>query len=160
MDLPTRARPSFPHRQPLLSGSFPVYYPHPLEGRQNENHNQRKLIKLITWITVLSNSMKIWGMPCRATQDKWVMLENSCKKWSSGEGNANYFSLLALRTPWTIWNGKKIGHLKNELPRLVAAQYTTGNQWRNNSKKKEEMEPKWKQCPAVDVTGDGKNNIS
>ena len=105
---PVRARPSFPHRQPLPSGSFPVSYPNPLEGGQNENHNQRKLIKLITWITALSNSMKIWAMACRATQDKWVMLENSDKKWSTGEGNANYFSLLALRTPWTIWKGKKI----------------------------------------------------
>ena len=50
--------------------------------------------------------------------------------------------------------------LKDELPRLVGAQYATGEEWRNNSKKNEETEPKWKQCPAVDVTGDGKNNIS
>ena len=45
--------------------------------------------------------------------------------------------------------------LKNELPRSVGAQYTTGNQWRNNSKKNEETEPKKKQHPVVDVTGDG-----
>ena len=45
--------------------------------------------------------------------------------------------------------------LKDELPRLVGAQYATGDQWRNNSKKNEEMEPKQKQHPAVDVTGDG-----
>ena len=56
--------------------------------------------------------------------------------------------------------------LKDELPRLVGAQYATGDQWRTNSRKNEEMEPKQKQHPAVDVTGDGsrvcavKNNIA
>ena len=56
--------------------------------------------------------------------------------------------------------------LKDELPRSVGAQYTTREEWRNNSRKNEERDPKQKQCPAVDVTGDGsksdavKNNIS
>ena len=45
--------------------------------------------------------------------------------------------------------------LKDELPRSVHAQYATGDQWRNNSRKKEETEPKQKQYPVVDVTGDG-----
>ena len=45
--------------------------------------------------------------------------------------------------------------LQKELPRLVSAQYTTGDQWRNNSRKNEEIEPKQKQHPVVDVTGDG-----
>ena len=45
--------------------------------------------------------------------------------------------------------------LKDELPRLVGVQYATGDEWRNNSRKNEEMEPKQKQCPVVDVTGDG-----
>ena len=44
---------------------------------------------------------------------------------------------------------------KDELPRLVGAQYATGEQWRNNPRKNEEMEPKQKQHPVVDVTGDG-----
>ena len=44
--------------------------------------------------------------------------------------------------------------LKEELPKLVSAQYVTGDQWRNNSRKNEGMEPKQKQYPAVDVTGD------
>ena len=47
--------------------------------------------------------------------------------------------------------------LKYELPRLGGAQYATGDQWRNNSRKNEEMEPKQKQHPVVDVTGDGSN---
>ena len=45
--------------------------------------------------------------------------------------------------------------LKDELPRLEGAQYATGEEWRNNSRKNEEMEPKRKQRPVVDVTGDG-----
>ena len=44
--------------------------------------------------------------------------------------------------------------MKDELPRLVCAQYVTGEEWRNNSRKNEEMEPKQKQHPVVDVTGD------
>ena len=51
--------------------------------------------------------------------------------------------------------GKKDRTLKDELPRFVGAQYATGDQWRNNSRKNEEMEPKQKQHPVVDVTGDG-----
>ena len=50
---------------------------------------------------------------------------------------------------------QKDGTLKDELPRSVDAQYATGDQWRNNSRKNEEMEPKWKQHPVVDGTGDG-----
>ena len=55
--------------------------------------------------------------------------------------------------------------MKDELPRSVGAQYATGDQWRNNSRKNEETEPKQKQCPVMDVTGDGskdavKSNIA
>ena len=56
--------------------------------------------------------------------------------------------------------------LKGELPWLVGAQYATGDQWRNNSRKNEGMEPKQKQYPVVDLTDDGrkvdavKNNIA
>ena len=56
--------------------------------------------------------------------------------------------------------------LKDKIPMLVGAQYTTGEEWRNNTRKNEETEPKWKQHPVVDVTGYGskvqrcKNNIA
>ena len=50
---------------------------------------------------------------------------------------------------------QKYRTLKDELPRSVGAQYATGDQWRNNSRKNEDMEPKQKQHPVVDVTGDG-----
>ena len=71
------------------------------------------------------------------------------------KGMANHFSILALRTPWTVWKGKNDRILKEELPRSVGAQYATGDQWRNNSRKNEEIESKDKQHPVVDVTGDG-----
>ena len=67
---------------------------------------------------------------------------------------ANHFSILSLRTPWTVWKGKK-RTLKDELPRSVGAQYATGDQWRNNSRKNEGMESKQKQHLVVEVTGDG-----
>ena len=70
------------------------------------------------------------------------------------KGKANHFSILALRTPEIVWQGKKIGHWKMNSPRSVGAQYAPGDHWRNNSRKKEEMEPKQKHHPAVDVTGD------
>ena len=56
-----------------------------------------------------------------------------------------------------IMKRQKDRTLKDELPRSVSAQYATGDQWRNNSRKNEETEPKQKQHPVVDVTGDGSN---
>ena len=67
---------------------------------------------------------------------------------------ANHFSILALRTPWTVWKGKKIRYWKDEYSRSVGAQYANEDQWRNNSRKNEETELK-QQHPVVDVTGDG-----
>ena len=86
-----------------------------LRGQTNENHNHRKLSNLITWTTALSNSMKLWAMPYRATQDGswWRVLT---KYGSLEKGMANHFSILALRTPWTVWKGKKIGHWKMNSP--------------------------------------------
>ena len=70
--------------------------------------------------------MKVLAMLCRATQDRQIMVETSDKTWSTGEGNGKHFSILSLRTPWIAWKGKKITTLKDELPRLVGAQYATG----------------------------------
>ena len=68
---------------------------------------------------------------------------------------ANHFSILALRNPWTVWKGKKIGHWNVNSPRSVGAQLATGEQWRNNPRENEEMESKQNQHPVVDMTGDG-----
>ena len=97
--------------------------------------------------------MKLWAMLCRATQDKWIIVRSSTKHGPLEKGMANHLSILSLRTPWTVWKGKKIGHWK--IPRLVGAQYATGEEWRNNSRKNEEIEPKQKPHPVVDMTGDG-----
>ena len=70
------------------------------------------------------------------------------------KGMANHFSILALRTPWTVWKGKMIGYWKRNSPGQEVPNIATGDQWRNNSRKNEGMEPKQKQYPAVDVTGD------
>ena len=70
------------------------------------------------------------------------------------KGLANRFSILALGNPMNSMNRQKDRTLKDELPRSVGAQYTTRDQWRNNSRKNEGMEPKQKQHPVVDMTGD------
>ena len=69
------------------------------------------------------------------------------------KGMAKHFSILALN-PMNSMKRQKDRTLKEELPRSVDAQYVTGDQWRNNSGKNEEMEPKLQQYPVVDVTGD------
>ena len=94
-------------------------------------------------------------MLCRATQDRWVMVENTDKMWSTGEGNGKPLQYSCLENPMNSVKSQKDRTLKDELPRSVGAQYATGDQWRNNSRKNEETEPKQKQQPVVDVTGDG-----
>ena len=93
-------------------------------------------------------------MPCQATQDRWVIVESSEKTWSTGERNGKPLQYSCLENPLNSMKRQKDRTLKDELPRLVGAQYATGDQWRNNSQKNEETEPKQKQCPVVDVTGD------
>ena len=73
---------------------------------------------------------------------------------SPGEGNGKPFPYSYLEKPMNNMKRQKDRAWKDELPRSVGAQYATGDQWRNNSRKKEGMEPKQKQYPAVDVTGD------
>ena len=83
-------------------------------------------------------------MPCRATQDGWVVVESYDKTWSTGEGNGKPLQYLCLENPMNGMKRQKDRTLKDELLRLVGAQYTTGKQWRNNCRKNEEMEPKLK----------------
>ena len=88
------------------------------------------------------------------TQDRWVMVENSHKMWSIGEGNCKPLQYSCLENPMNSVKRQNEKVLKEELPRLVGAQYATGDQWRNNSRKNEGMRPKQKQHQVVDVTGD------
>ena len=108
MVLTIRTRPSFPHwgksggktdgRVSLSHQEASIsLYPYPSEGKQDENHKHRKLIKLITCPTSLANSMKQWATPRRATQDGQVMVESSDKIWSTGKGNGKTTSVFL---PW------------------------------------------------------------
>ena len=82
-------------------------------------------------------------------------MESSDKTWSTGEENGKPPQYSCLKNPMNSMKRQKDRMLKDELPRLVGAQYATGDQWRNNSRKEKEMEPKQKQHPVVGVTGDG-----
>ena len=86
-----------------------------------------------------------------ATQDGWIMVETSDRMWSTGEENGKPLWYSCLENPMKRQNDRI---LKEELPGLVGAQYAIGDQWRNNSRKNEGMEPKQKQYPVVDMTGD------
>ena len=94
-------------------------------------------------------------MPCRATQDGQVMVEISDKTWSTGEGNGKPIQYSCLENLMNTMKKQKDMTLKDDIPRFVGAQYATGEEWRNNSRKNQETEPKKKQHPVVDVTGDG-----
>ena len=83
------------------------------------------------------------------------MVEGSDKSWYTGEGNGISLQYTCLEGPMNSMKRQKDRTLKDELPRLVGTQYATVNQQRNNSRKNEETEPKQKQHPVVDVTGDG-----
>ena len=69
-------------------------------------------------------------MPCRATQDGWVMVESSDKTWSTGEGNGKQLQYFCFENPMNGMQSHKDETLKDELTGLVGAQYATGDQWR------------------------------
>ena len=84
-----------------------------------------------------------------------LIVESSNKMWSTGEGNGKPLQYSCLENPMNIMKRQKDRTPKEEVPRLVGAQYDTGDQWRNNSRDNEEKEPKQKQHPVKKVTGDG-----
>ena len=126
-------------------------------GHQREDtlkpYSQKTSQSNYTRTTALSNSMKLshvlWGHPRQAG-----MVERSDTMWSTGEGNGKPLQYSCLENPMNSMKRQNDRLLEEELPRSVGAQYATGDQWRNNSKKNEGMEPKQKQYPVVDVTGD------
>ena len=82
-------------------------------------------------------------------------MESSDKTWSTGEGTEKPLQYSCLENPMNSMKRQKGMTLKNNLPRSIGTQYATGEEWRNNSRKNEETEPKQKQRPVVKVTGDG-----
>ena len=93
-------------------------------------------------------------MLCGATQNGRVMVERSDRMWSTGEGTGKPLQYSYLENPMKSMKRQKDRTLKDDLTRSVGVQYATGDQWRNNSRKNEETEPKQKQHSVVDVTGD------
>ena len=94
-------------------------------------------------------------MQCGATQDGQVMVERSDRMWPTGEGNGKPLQYPCLQNPMNSMKRQKDRTLKDELPRSIGTQYATGEQWRNNSRKNEGMEPKQKEHLVVNGTGDG-----
>ena len=109
-----------------------------------------------TRTTALSNSVKLshahW-----ATKDGRVMVERSDRMWSTREGNGKPLQNSCLENPMNSMKRQYDRIPNEELPRSLGAQYATGDQCRNNSRKNEGMEPKQKQYPVVDVTGERSN---
>ena len=91
-------------------------------------------------------------MSCRATQDGWVMVESSDKMWSTGEGNGKPLQYSCLENPMNSMKRQKDGTLKDELPRLVGAQYAMEISGEITS---ERMKGRSQREGAVDVTDDG-----
>ena len=144
-------RPSFPHSQSLPSGSF---Y-NPLIHQRADRLKTTVTENLPIWPHGPQPCLTQWNYePCQVGSPKmdgsWWRVLTKCGPLE--KAMANHVSILSLRIPWTEWKGKK---MKDELPRLVGAQYATGDEWRNNSRKNEGTEPNRKQHPVVDVTGDG-----
>ena len=81
-------------------------------------------------------------MPCGATQDGQIMVERSDRLWSTGERNCKPLQYSYFENPMNSTKRQNDRIPKEELPRSLDAQYATGDQWRNNSRKNEGMEPK------------------
>ena len=79
-----------------------------------------------------------------ATQDRWAMVERSDRMWSTGEGNGKPLQYSCLENPMNNMKRQNDRILKEKLPRSLGALYATRDQWRNNSRKNEGMEPKQK----------------
>ena len=124
-----------------------------IRGQTLKPYSQKTSQSNHTRTTALSNSMKLnhahW-----ATQDRRVMVERSDRMWSTGEGNGKPLQYSCLENPMNTMKRQNDRIPKEELLRSLGAQYAAGDQWRNKSRKNEGMEPKQKQYPAVDVTGD------
>ena len=94
------------------------------------------IFSTIVWPQGMSNSVK-QAMPCGATKDSRVMVERSDRMWSTGEGNGKPLQDSCLENPMSSMRRQNDRILKEKLPRSVGAQYATGAQWRNNSRKNE-----------------------
>ena len=121
-----------------------------LENHYTHYSNYAKIFFNLTFHILILLLRTTKFMSCSATQDGQVLTKHGPLE----KGMANHFSIFALRTLWTVRKGKKIGYWKTNSPGLLVPSII-GEEWRNSSRKKEEMEPKQKQHPVMDVTGNG-----
>ena len=118
-----------------------------------KTYSQKSSQSKHTRTTALSISMKL-SQARGATHDGRVMVERSDRMWSTGEENGKALQYSCLENPMNSMKRQNDKILKEKLCRSVGAPYATGDQWRYKSRKNEGMEPKQKEYPAVDVTGD------
>ena len=123
-------------------------------------------ITALSWWRVLCNSVKLWAMPCRVTQDEQVKVKSSGKIRSTGGENGKPLQYSCCKNPINNMKRQKDMTPEDEPPplRSEGVQYTTGEKWRaitKSSRKNEAAGPKQKQCSVVDVSDDGvKNNTA
>ena len=138
------SREEIPHTQGKRNPSKTVGI---ARGHQRANtlkpYSQKTSQSNHTRTTALSNLMKL-SHARGATQDGRVIVEKSDRMWSTGEENGKPLQYSCLENPMYTMKRQKDMTLKDELPRSVGNQYATGEGWRNNSRKNEEMEPKQK----------------
>ena len=148
--LTMRTRPCFPHSHCLPTGNFqkPLIIQRAdrikitiTENEPNWSHGPQPCLTQCKYKPCLEG-------PSKTNRSWW-------RTWSTVEENDKPLQYACTENPMNSMRIQKDMTLKDELPRSVASQYVTGDQWRNNSRNNEEIEPKWKQHPVVDVTGDG-----
>ena len=121
----------------------------------NENWSP-SWITAFLWRRSLCNSMKLWAMLCRATQDRWIIVKSSDKTWFTGGGNGEPLQHCCLKNPRDSMKRQKDMTLEDEPPRLEGVHYATGEEWRtitNSCRKNEVAGPKWKWHSVVDISG-------
>ena len=98
------------------------------------------------------DSLKLWAMPCRATQDRQVTVRSSDKSWSTGGRNGKLLQYLCHATPWIIWKGKKMWHWKMHPPDWKVSSMLLGKSRGKLLRASKRMkQQKW--CSAVAVSG-------
>ena len=127
-----------------MNGSFLQFLSVPdfLEARADtlKPYSQKTSQSNHTRTTALSNSMKL-SHARRATQDRQVMVERSDRMWSTEEGKGKQLQYSCLENTMNSMKRQNDRTLKEEIPRAVGTQHATGDQWKNNSRKNEGMEP-------------------
>ena len=116
MALPNRENPVFPTASPSHQEASISLLSSSIRGQTKGKPQSQKTDQQITWIIALSNSVKLWAILCRASQDGWITVKTSHKMWSTSKGMASHLSILTLTTPWTVWKGKKLWHRKTNSP--------------------------------------------